>query len=59
MKDSIPIIKHMKIAKNVYDTKEKEYKGDFIGYRAKFKYRGNNSLGGKRYQFFIYFFNPE
>lgn len=60
MRDSIPIIEHMEDSlKNVYDTKEKEYKGNFIGYRVKFKYRGNNSLGGKEISSSIYFFNPE
>lgn len=60
MRDSIPIIEHMEDSlKAEYDAKEKEYKGDFIGYRTKFKYRGNNSLGGKDISSSIYFFNPE
>lgn len=60
MKDSIPILKQMEDAlQNAYDTKEKEYKGDFIGYKAQFKYRGNNKLGVKIISSSTYFFNPE
>lgn len=60
MKDSIPILKQMEDSlQNVYNTKEKGYKGDFTGYRTKFKFRGNNSLGAKIISSSIYFFNPE
>lgn len=60
MKDSIPILKQMEDSlQNAYNTKEKEYKGDFTGYRTTFKFRGNNSLGAKIISSSIYFFNPE
>jgi hypothetical protein len=60
MRDSLPILKQMEddIMKEAV-LAEKAYKGEFIGYRTKFTYRGNNSYGAKIIGKSWYFFDKD
>lgn len=60
MADSIPILEQIRDSlQNIYDTKDKTYKGDFNGYIVKFTCRGNNKMGSKVINSTIYYFDKD
>lgn len=58
--DSIPIYKQiLENTKREYENKEKNFKGKFIGYFTRFKFRGKNKFGGSVINEYVFFFDKD